>query len=59
MPYSLGLLTSLFGFAVFFLVVAWLLPGTGLVTFAIATLASLAGSGLAVAVVRAARGRRG
>ena len=52
-PYSRGLLSSLFGFAVFFLIVAWLLPETNLaVTFSIATVASLGASGIAGLLVR-------
>src|SRR5687768_2505767 len=46
-PYSRGLLTSLAGFAVFFLVVATSLPTRGMLTFVIATGASLVTSGAA------------
>ena len=49
-PYARGLLTSLIGFAAFFLVVALMLERAGVATFALATLAALVVGAAAAAV---------
>jgi hypothetical protein len=50
-PYSRGLLASLFGFAVFFLVIATMLPALGMSAFLVATIAALLTSGAAAFAV--------
>ena len=52
-PYARGLLTSIVGFAAFFLVVSLTLEPLGLPSFALATLAALVVGGLAAAVASA------
>ncbi len=50
-PYARGLLTSVIGFAAFFLVLARMLQGFGLAAFAFATLAALVVGGLAAVIM--------